>query len=621
MSTHHGSYRSERSRPTARLSYSFLTAALALAILASALPAAAQQVQVKAVAETADILLGKSFFFQIQVLGGNDVGKPDLAALRDFDIRELSLSWVINRAADRLKKFDLQNGTTYLYRLVALRPGPQSIPPVTVEVDDAVYTTQPLPVRVAVPPPSEDFKLSLSLSKKRAYVGEPVVLRGLWMARLSARFFSYIIPILRDPAFDPDGASAGAGSYYRGASSWVQSLDGEEGTALINGSVYKTVRFEKVLMAQAPGNFEFPPATVQIFGVGDDDNTPQQGGRWNLNSAVIAAQALRIQVLPLPAAGRPANFSGLVADNLQVKASVAPSEMNVGDPVTITITLSGPPLLENAGLPALDSIAGLAGRFTFRPDSLKAQLGEREKAFNLTIRVTGEEVREIPSLEIPYFNTRSGSYQVARTNPVPLTVRPTRILTSADLEARSSPASSSQAAVRPWGEGILFNYSVSDRLLANQPGPGIGYLARHPAIPVLLGAPLAALLSALIFRQRQTARRKLALAAAASRQEVATPYQQLQQKLEGGSAEILAAWREYLGARLGLQPGQLAWQDVEAEFQSRGIGGKMLDELRAIHSRFELENYAGAQEEEPPAERSLAARIGKIALELERWFS
>ena len=79
------------------------------------------------------------------------------------------------------------------------------------------------------------------------------------------------------------------------------------------------------------------------------------------------------------------------------------------------------------------AFAELGEDFLLREDSLREQVGEKEKVFRVGLRVRSEEVRALPSLEIPYFNTRSGTYQTARSAAVPITVRPTRVLTRDDV--------------------------------------------------------------------------------------------------------------------------------------------------------------------------------------------
>src|SRR5262249_40120157 len=69
----------------------------------------------------------------------------------------------------------------------------------------------------------------------------------------------------------------------------------------------------------------------------------------------VQSEPLHLEVLPLPDAGKPADFSGAVG-TFDLHVSASPRELKAGDPVTITTTVEGdgnlaaitPPLLPAA---------------------------------------------------------------------------------------------------------------------------------------------------------------------------------------------------------------------------------------------------------------------------------
>ncbi|HEC61847.1 MAG TPA: hypothetical protein ENI27_06285, partial [bacterium] len=213
-----------------------------------------------------------------------------------------------------------------------------------------------------------------------------------------------------------------SGSYY---------LSGKSGTDMINGAIYNTITFKQVIIPKNTGEFDFLPGTVQAWTPVENSapGTTGSGSGWNFSSTVVASKGLTLRVLPLPTQKRPADFTGIIAEEVHVTSSVTHREMNVGDPIVLTIEIKGPPLLKDMEIPPLSGIAKLTIGFKLRSDSEIMQLEKDRKLFIQTIRVKSESVRRIPSIEVPYFNTLSGTYEVAKSRPIPITVRPTRMLT------------------------------------------------------------------------------------------------------------------------------------------------------------------------------------------------
>jgi hypothetical protein len=322
-------------------------------------------------------------------------------------------------------------------------------------------------------------------------------------------------------------------------------------------------------------------------------------------------------VLPVPLQGRPANYSGLVAETLRLRAAIEPDEMNVGDPVTLNLTLSGPAAIAQARLPALDSFTQLGDDFILRADSLRELVEDKEKVFQVSLRVKGEQVRELPSLEVPYFNTRTGTYAVARSAAVPIKVRPTRILTGSDLEGVGPQASLSSTAwnVRDWKDGILFNYADTSRLLSRE--AGVGELARRPAVIGLLVVPAAVLAFAALLAARRRAARLAAAEGPAPELPAAPPPAPAG---PGSAEEALAHFRDLLKVRLGLPPGRLIWQDLQAELAGRGLEAEALQRTRELLDLLERRRYAGAGREtagEEGEEQALAERAAALTEELD----
>ena len=146
------------------------------------------------------------------------------------------------------------------------------------------------------------------------------------------------------------------------------------------------------------------------------------GGRGQ--TAVVACDPLRLEVLPLPQSGRPPQFSGAVGRyTLQAKAQ--PLSVAAGDPVTLKVEISGSGNINAIDPPALSSAAG----FTVYDPKAESQervedggYGGTRKFEYILIPQRGGD-REIPPISFAYFDPIQGQYRILKSEPIRLEVR------------------------------------------------------------------------------------------------------------------------------------------------------------------------------------------------------
>ena len=587
---------------------------------------AEQSVKVRVDLEEREVYLGESFIYRVQILGGGNVGVPDMSKFEDFHVREFPKTWLRYRGTEWLDPDTLNKGTSYFYRLVALRTGLLILPSATIDVDGRMYSTPEFRIRVELPPPSHDFKLSLSLSKDRVYVGEPIVLTAVWYYLKDARYFHAVIPVLRHPDFiSLEAQSSGSSRILMRSSGGPQYLSGEGGAEVINGVRYDTATFRRVVIPESAGAFDFLPGTVQVWTPIEESDlgTQDSSGSWNYKSTVVGSNSLSLRVLPLPLQGKPANFTGIVSEELHISSSVTHREMNVGDPITLSVEIWGPPSLENVQLPSLSGMAELTSGFTIHSDHMDEEIDENRKLFSQTIRVKSESVSRIPPIEVPFFNTRSGSYEVARSKSIPVTIRPTRVLTASDLEGRDIPGVA-RSSVRNWEEGIRFNYTGSTLLLTEQ-SYGIGSVIKSPAALALLAIPLILFGGVLIYAMRRRNREKMHERSENVTDLQSTPFQRLWKRLEeiqreknAGTGDALFAWRDYMGTKLGLRPGSFTLNEIETALFLRELDEDLIHKIGELFHHYELYRYRQQSGGPSGFDPDVLSDIIRVSSELEK---
>jgi hypothetical protein len=584
-------------------------------------------VSVQAQVEKDSVSVGEPFVLQIRVEGGDiapGTEQPDVSGLRDFAVEVLggrnnnsSSITIINGKVNKIES----HGYVYSYRLTPRKTGELEIPPIAVPLDEhksKIVTTQPITIKVGEPEATDDFHLELKFSKTNFYIGEPVVLTVVWYLGKDVESVTFNLPILQDQAFsflDPKADQEPRKQYFQIPIGGTNIL-AEKGTGIHNGREYTTFSFRKVLFARKPGSFEAPEATVSckalvgysrqqkrrspLDGFFDDDffNSARKGV---YKTVVARAHPVILTALALPEDGRPPGFSGWVG-RFHLGSSANPTEVSVGDPITLTLTVSGSDYLDNVELPLLARDPQLEKDFKI-PDEMAAGITRGDvKQFTQTLRPRSAEVKAIPPIKISYFDPDARRYEIAESNPIALTVKPARVLTSADVEGKAGGTAVKKSELENWSQGIAHNYEGPEVL--ERQAYRVSSIVRSPLWLALTFAPLlsfAALLVYIKVRQRHLAdpgRLRSGKASVRFKQRVASI------GTEGlrdsrACAALLDAIRNYLGDRLGSAGSAQTFADVAGKLEEKGITVQLAERLRDLFDACERGSYGGLELHKP----------------------
>lgn len=600
---------------------------------------------VRAVVEKDSVAVGKPFMLQIR-LEGSDIAPgampPDTSKLSDFTVDYLggqdNSSSSITIINGRMSKVE-SHGYVYSYQLAARKAGKLQIPSIPVPVAGGktrmVYT-DPIGITASAAETSDDFHLDLNFSKMRFYVGEPVVLTVVWSLGRNAESAAFDLPILDDQDFtfvdlkkeqDP-------GKNYFQIRVGGKTILAEKGVGVKNGREYTTLSFSKALFAKSPGVIETPEARVScrvLVGYsrpqpgrnpfdnffGDDFF---QGGRTGVYKTFVArSRPEALTILPLPEEGRPADFSGLVG-RFHVEASADPVEVNVGDPITLTVSIGGPDYLDNVELPALAKDPEIAKSFKTPDEMAVGVVSKGVKRFTQTLRPMSVDAKAIPPIRLSYFNPDAGRYEIAQSSSIPLTVKPTKILTSADVEGEPGGDAPRRSELEDWSRGIAYNYE-GPQLLERE----VYRISDIVSSPVWLSVVLipffsfALLLAAMKLRQgRMAGRGRRMSRTAVSRFSRRVHAIEKECPHNEACGEILKALREFLGDKLGSNGSVLTFNDVDALLKDRGIDAAPLERLRRVFDACELGGYGGGNAAVSAPLNELAGEAIETVKELDR---
>lgn len=440
-------------------------------------------IEVRARVDQASAYVGEPITLVIDVQNSNHAEAPTIPASSDYelsfagegDTSQTSIVIINGRREDRSSR-----SYRFQYQLTPLRTGEIMLPAVTVMVDGVGYTTEPVRITASEPPVASGSRLVITAEKSAAYVGEPIMVTLTWYLDSDSHAPTVSLPVdasvdvLTPSAWQPSSARASPGERLVQLTVNGEQAVGVVGAGKLDGESRTTLTVKRIVIPREAGQVALGPARV-VFQVATGKRRPGffDSPFDDLNTyerRQVASDVVRItaKALPQPA---PGNFSGLVG-NFTIDVAATPTVLNVGDPFTLSVRVGGPEPLDR--VPALDLSrqSGFAGAFKVPSEPSLPNVLPTAAIFSIELRANRGGVKEVPPIEIPYFDVARGEYAVARSKPIPLLVRQTNEVTLEDLPAGAGPAPS---ATDSGGQGAR----ASD--LETPPGIEVGVARRGMA--------------------------------------------------------------------------------------------------------------------------------------------
>src|SRR5213595_1766492 len=415
---------------------------------------------VTAVLSNSEAAVGATVQLQIRVIGARSADAPENIAVNGLEIHRTGTSQHFE-----MNNFNVTSSVIYDYTVMPLQAGTFIIPPQTIRVGNNLLRTPELRLNVADSPgrsvrssqtaqPANATKLvfaELIVPKKTAYVGE-------------------IVPVEIRLGFDPRAhPKLLEGPEISGQGFTAQKLQQSgENLETINGRSYDVVTFKTAIAAARAGKFEIGPikAKAQVL-TARRPNTPRSRSPFDLfnlddpfsdpffsepfsqfgerREVEINSEPVAFEVKPLPQ-NAPPSFSGAIG-NFTMTTDAKPKSVQVGDPITVTSTISGRGNFDRVNAPAIEDEHGW---HKYPPSSKFKQDDEvgisGAKTFE-TVLSPNEKKETLPVLAFSYFDPVKEQYVTLRSEPVAITVQGTAAATQ--NVASSRPASVAPAPAAP----------------------------------------------------------------------------------------------------------------------------------------------------------------------------
>jgi len=563
----------------------------------------ADDIQFEATVDRETVSLGESLRLNLSFHGTQSVSAPDIGEIEGFQARYLGPSTRMSIVNGRVS-----SSITHIYTLIPLKTGKFEIGPISVVLEGKTFTSQELTIEVVSGPSppagqtqepgaggetisEEQLKdrifLTIEAGKSRPFVNESVPLSiKLYINRLGVRDIQY-------PKFEHEGFSI------------KEFEEPKQYRQTIGGIVYDVIEFTTNMFATRPGELSLGPAKVDcnlvvrkqqrrrrtpfdddfFGGFFGDDIFDDFFGRYEAYPFQVTSLELTINAQPLPREGKPSDFKGAIGD-FRFQAEVSPKEVKAGDPITVTMTVSGTGNLDTVSSPVLDSKEG------FKVYEPQAKQGQNAKVFEQVLIPQSEELKEIPKITFSFFDPQTKKYRSFTRGPFAISVAKPE---GGELKIVEIPQAVTRTAKEELlGRDIVYIKDSPGRLKrTNQyPYQTIGYWLYHLVILIIFSGLVTFHKHQEKLRTDRRYARRLQAPAKAKKGILEAQRFLEQEKSSEFFDCIHKTLIGYLADKLHLPAGGVNIDAVSEILSTKDINGEIMDKLTNIFSACDMARYA-----------------------------
>lgn len=524
---------------------------------------------------------GESVTLSLIFEGLPQAASPNLPAIPNVNVTGVS----------QRSEFVFDNGVStsrqvFEYNLVPAQPGDVAIPPMQIQVQGQTFRTQPLSLKVlpATAPQADAGATNLAFlrlvtPKSEVYLGEafPVEIDLYWQNAQDVQM----------PQLKAEGFTLG------------QPAKPLQTGTTVGGAHYNLAVFKMAATAAKPGLLTLGPAECSLtilIPVGGPrrrdvfDPFGMFGPRMQGRPTVLQSDPQQVRVLPLPKDNVPETFNGAVGTyNLAVTAG--PTNLAVGDPLTVRVQISGRGLLDAVSLPPQQQWRDFKAYDANSKTESNDPLGlAGTKTFEQVIIPQNHEISRLPPLQFSYFDPNSRRYQTLSGPAIPLTVRPSASASAPSLPTNSAPAN----APPPPSDDIVHIRARLDPVAMAQPP-----LIQRRWFLGLQALPIVAWVALFVTRRRREAlannprlRRQREVAHRVREGLRELPALAAAEKSEAFFALVFRLLQEQLGERLDQPASGITEAVIEERLRGRNLSEATLKELHELFQACNQARYA-----------------------------
>lgn len=364
-------------------------------------------VSVSASVDQARVAFGESVMFTVTVKDAQDAQPPAIQAVDGLSFagpsQNQQMTWINGQTSSSL---------SFTYQVTPTRTGEFTIPALEVRAGGKVFKTEAIKLTVekqATPPDMQQMLFAkVRVNSQQVYLGQTAPLDVIVFARAN-------LPVRGLSSFNVEADGLG----------YKYSNNIKSGEQTINGEAFKIYVIEGAISPTRAGMINFGPCVVKVQLTVQSRNRnifDEMMGRVETRDVPVTLEAVPLEVLVLPADGRPADFAGAVGEwNVSVDAK--PLEVAVGDPITLTVKITGNGNIDT--VPAL-RLTGLDNFKTYDPTAktTKNELNTTgERVFQQVLIAKDTSATKLPEVRLSYFDPTTKTYKTAGHAALPLKIK------------------------------------------------------------------------------------------------------------------------------------------------------------------------------------------------------
>ena len=369
---------------------------------------------------------------------------PDLSAFK-FQSRGTSSQMTIINGS-------MSSKLEYTYILYPQKPGTFIIGPFTLDDGGKKVQSAPLTITISQSEPQQkdtgEVFVTASVDNENPYLNEQIIYTFQFCRRVKVASAN----LAEQPSFD---------------GFLVESLGKErEFQKVINGQQYLVTEIKQALFPLKTGDLEINSTTLQAAVVAQGRSRRGRGGDPFFDDSFFGytetvpknfrTAPVKVSVKPLPAEGKPADFKNLVGQ-FSLTSQLSTTKAQVGDSLTLTLTLSGTGSLKNlqtVDTGPLENFKVYDDKPLFEASVMNGKIGGK-----LTIKKAlvplAPGALNIPAASMSYFDTVSQSYKTIRGNSYVVQVSQASAKEKLDLMQSPGQSGSRKQEIELLGKDIL----------------------------------------------------------------------------------------------------------------------------------------------------------------------